>query len=298
MEERYQKSFSFKDIGKLQYFRHIVQLIVFFIINGKLFGFLPTTIIVPYLHSTQSPYSIVIGAYDALEYSISKGIFPLVILGIIYLTSVTVGRVLCGWGCPMGMIQDFLSYFPVKKRKLSSNTIKSLKDIKLVLLFYSLLVTIFVAYKRNQIEEEEEYNGTFVDSPFSVISPSSTLFTYIPWMIIWKNNILENVDIFGWIKIALFIGTLAPSVYIPRFFCRFFCPMGLLLGLTNKFKLLKIYRKNKFLKEEANKVLDDVCPMGVEIKSEEVDFIDHSDCIHCGKCIMAAPKIFNQKIQQ
>lgn len=56
-------------------------------------------------------------------------------------------------------------------------------------------------------------------------------------MIIWKNNILENVDIFGWIKIALFIGTLAPSVYIPRFFCRFFCPMGLLLGLTNKFKV-------------------------------------------------------------
>lgn len=62
-------------------------------------------LIVPYLHSTQSPFSVVHGAYDAMEYTLAKGLPPILVLGIIYLTAITVGRLFCGWACPLGMVQ-------------------------------------------------------------------------------------------------------------------------------------------------------------------------------------------------
>ena len=62
-------------------------------------------IIVPYLHPTGGPYSVAHGAYDSLEYTISKAVFPVLVLGVIYLTGVLVGKVFCGWACPVGMLQ-------------------------------------------------------------------------------------------------------------------------------------------------------------------------------------------------
>lgn len=62
-------------------------------------------IIVPYLHVTQAPFSTVHGAYESLEYTIARGLFPLLVLGVIYLTAVTVGRLFCGWACPFGLVQ-------------------------------------------------------------------------------------------------------------------------------------------------------------------------------------------------
>jgi len=58
----------------------------------------------------------------------------------------------------------------------------------------------------------------FSDSPFSVISPSGTLFGYIPWMFLWNTNVLATGGLIAWIKLSVLIGVLIPSVYIPRFF--------------------------------------------------------------------------------
>jgi len=293
-DERYFRSFSFSGLGELQIWRHIIQIIAFVFLNGKLFGLTSTVLILPYLHSTQSPFSTANGAYDALEYSITRGAFPLLALGVIYLTAVTVGRVFCGWACPLGMVQDFLSYFPVKKERVNQATTNSLRDIKWAIVAFSLLTAVVVSFRRRANPEDYPF-GIFSDAPFSVISPSATLFTYVPWMILWKSNVLSTLGFLGWMKFAILLGVLAPSVYIPRFFCRFLCPMGALLEPFSKYKALRIYRSSKLVKEDLNKVLADVCPMGVQLQSEESDFIDHGGCIHCGKCITDLPKMLEQK---
>lgn len=77
----------------------------------------------------------------------------------------------------------------------------------------------------------------FSDAPFSVLSPHATLFTYIPWMVIWRSDILATVGMVGWVKLGLLVMLLAPSAYIPRFFCRFLCPMGALLEPFQKYKV-------------------------------------------------------------
>lgn len=59
--------------------------------------------------------------------------------------------------------------------------------------------------------------------------------------------------------------------------------------------MLRVHKTSKYVREEANRVLSDVCPMGVQIHEEETDFIDHKGCIQCGKCITEAPKMFEQR---
>jgi len=288
-DERFQNAYSFGKIGELQYLRHLIQLLVFLVINGKIIGLSATVLLLPYLHSTQAPWSTAIGAFDALEYSIAHGLAPLFAFGVIYVTAVTVGRVYCGWACPMGMFQDFLSYLPVTKQKISNATNASLRDIKWAFVAFSLIVSLLVGLRRSSLTIDSPM-GVFSDSPFSVISPSATLFTYIPWMFLWKSDVLSNLGALGFFKMGVLVAILAPSVYIPRFFCRFICPLGALLEPLSKYKMLKIYRNPKQSKDELNKVLSDVCPMGVQVKNEDSEFIDHPGCVHCGKCVTESPK--------
>jgi len=291
--DRAEKAFSFGSIGTVQYLRHFVQLIVLIVLNGKLLGLASSNIIVPYLHTTQAPYSTAHGAYESLEYTIARGLFPLFVLGIIYLTAVTVGKVLCGWACPLGLVQDILSYLPFKKQKLSSSTLSQIKDLKWIVVGLSIATAVLVGFRRAH-KQNEDPASYFSDSPFSVISPSGTLFAYIPWMFLWNTNVLATGGTIAWIKLAVLVGVLVPSVYTPRFFCRYLCPMGALLEPLSKYKMLRISRTGKLSKEELNRLMNDVCPTGVQVDSEDSEFIDHGNCIHCGKCAAEAPKHLQQ----
>eukprot|EP01089_Gocevia_fonbrunei_P010602 TRINITY_DN23543_c0_g1_i1.p1 TRINITY_DN23543_c0_g1~~TRINITY_DN23543_c0_g1_i1.p1 ORF type:complete len:299 (-),score=54.08 TRINITY_DN23543_c0_g1_i1:39-935(-) len=291
---RFENAYDFKKVHQLQIIRHIVQILAFVWLNGKIFGIAATGIIVPYLHVTQAPFSTAHGAFESLEYTITRGLFPLLVLGIIYLTAITVGRVFCGWACPFGLVQDILSYLPFKKQKLTPATVSQYKDIKWAILAFSLFSCFVVAWRRasNSFLETDPL-GVFSDSPFSVISPSSTLFAYIPWMMIWNTNVLATAGLTGWIKMAILLGVLVPSVYVPRFFCRFLCPMGALLEPTFSYRALKI--QTKLPREEMNNLLSDVCPMGVQLGKESTsDYIENPNCIHCGKCVTEEPTRIRQ----
>jgi len=288
---RFEKNFQITEIGPLQLWRHFVQLMTFVFLNGKVLGIASTGIIVPFLWHSGSPFSTVHGAFDSLEYTLSRGAFPLIVLGVIFLTSVTVGRVFCGWACPMGMIQDFLSYLPFQKERLSPATVSSLRDLKWVILGFSLIVSSLVGINRPLPGTEATLRPIHAiwETPFTVFSPSSTLFAYLPWMLIWNPNVLAQAGAVGWVKFMMLIAVLVPSIYVPRFFCRFFCPMGALLEPLSPFKMLRISKSSKLQKEELNSTLRDVCPMEVQVSEENAKFISEGGCITCGKCISEYP---------
>jgi len=293
---RFENSFSITGLDTLQYVRLFVQFVTFLWCNAKIFGIAATGIIVPYLHVTEAPFSVVHGAYESLEYSIARGVFPILVLGVIYLTAITVGRVFCGWACPMGMVQDILSYLPFKKQKLSANAVNQFKDIKWAVLGFSIMCALIVAWRRAGSSWTEDPIGAFSDSPFSVISPSGTLFAYIPWMALWNTNVLATAGLTAWLKMAVLVAVLVPSIYVPRFFCRYLCPMGALLEVTSQYKILKIRWKSKLARENLNSMLNDVCPMGVQMGKDTSEYIDHPSCIHCGKCITEDPKNLSQSL--
>ena len=61
------------------------------------------------------------------------------------------GKLTCGWACPIGFWQDFLSMFAnlgfVEKLKVSRPTNKELQDIGGFFLWGSVIITGFLAFK-------------------------------------------------------------------------------------------------------------------------------------------------------
>lgn len=206
---------------------------------------------------------------------------------------VTVGRLFCGWACPFGLVQDLLAMVPVKKEQNWMGFRDQAKHLKWVLILYSIIMSILVGWRRNY---EGDSFGVMDNAPFEVLSPSGTLFAYLPWMFLWKSNVLISSGFYGWAKLVILIGTLAPSLYIPRFFCRYVCPLGGALEVFAPFKFLRVNRIGGASKDECNKVLDSVCSMGVRISSESDNFIADGNCTHCGACVAASPDLFEQAI--
>jgi polyferredoxin len=292
-------------LEQLQKVRLAVQVGVFIILNAKLFGLGSTGVVVPYLHATEAPLSVAHGAIESIEYAISHGAFPLLSLGIVLLSAITIGKLLCAWACPFGLAQDLVAMIPAKKTKLSPSLLANVKDIKYAVLGFSLLGCWLVAFRRasfralhpeDDVPAEIYPLGVLSDSPFSVFSPAATLFAYLPWMALWNPSVIATAGLVGWIKIGLLCGLLAPSALIPRFFCRYICPIAAVADPLAKFRVLKIARAPKSSRDEINKVMAASCPMGVSITSDESETIDHPACIHCGACIAEVPAILSQRI--
>ncbi|KAJ5076833.1 ferredoxin-type protein naph [Anaeramoeba ignava] len=260
------KPFQINKQRKIQYLRHLIQIIVIVFLYSKIFGIKSSSIIVPFLHPTQSLYSTAIGAYDLLEYSLTSGLLPILALGVILTTSLTVGKLFCGWACPLG--------FELKYA------------IVVIFLFLAFLFGL------SSQDYEKEYKNPFSDCPFNVISPSSTLFAYIPWALFWKPSVFFT-SVLAWIKIVLLLATLISSTIYPRFFCRYVCPLGTILGIPSDYKFLKIKIKSKRT-EDINSMLNRVCPMKVSIERNS-SYINSSSCIHCGNCIAEMPNDLKQE---
>jgi len=288
--------------------RFLVQVGILVFVNARFFGVAPSDAFVPYLQPSGSPFTIVHGAYESLEIAITHTVFPFIAVAVILGTGLVAGRALCAWACPMGLLQDIMSIIPIKRVRFSPNTNKQLKDVKYAVFGVSILWSIYIASKRYtaarlaaQYHFEDEYpRWQTSDSPFSILSPAATLFAYIPWMVMWNPKVLLTGGLVGWIKIILAVAALVASVFVPRFFCRYVCPLGVCFEPFAKYKILRIARTKNVSLEKFNKLMNDVCPMGVEqntreLKGLDAEYITSSNCIHCGCCVSAS-HAFAQKL--
>jgi len=288
--------------------RFLVQVGVIVFVNARFFGVAPSQAFVPYLQPSGAPYTIVHGAYESLEIAITHTVFPFIAVAVILGTGLVAGRALCAWACPMGLLQDIMTIIPIKRIRFSGSTAKQLKDVKYAVFGVSMLWSLYIASKRYTSAQlaaayhfEDDYpHWQTADSPFSIFSPAATLFAYIPWMALWNPKVLLTGGLIGWIKIILAVATLVASVFVPRFFCRYVCPLAVCFEPFAKHKILRIARAKNVSLEKFNKIMNNVCPMGVEqstkeLKGLDAEYITSSSCIHCGRCVSASPA-FSQKL--
>jgi ferredoxin len=70
------------------------------------------------------------------------------------------------------------------------------------------------------------------------------------------------------------------SIFIFRFFCRFFCPLGALYGLFNKISIFGI-------KLDKPKCID--CGLCISKCKMDIHHVGDHECISCGECIDVCP---------
>ncbi len=124
---------------------------------------------------------------------------------------ILLGRVICGFLCPFGLIQELLYKIPTKKVK------KGKWSEKLSLLKYVILVVFVVIIPLT------------MSAPgfCKYICPAGTLEAGVP--LVSSNQRLQSLTgfLFNW-KIGIMITILVMTVFVFRGFCRFFCPAGTL----------------------------------------------------------------------
>lgn len=190
--------------------------------------------------------------------------------GILLLYSLLFGRMICGWLCPFGLVQELLHKIPTPKVKKSPAT-RVLSYLKYVILvFFVLIVPILYAFRNTPLPAFCKY-----------ICPAGTLEGGIGLLSNRVNASYFSMlgPLFTW-KFMLMVSILVGSVFIFRLFCRFICPLGALYGLFNKLSVFGV------------KVENDKCTKcGLCLNHCKVDIkqVGDQECISCGECINICP---------
>lgn len=206
---------------------------------------------------------------NAREYRIS-----LYVAGLLVVFGTILGRFVCGFLCPFGLIQDLLFKIPFvrKIRKLPGE--KGLRWLRFVFLaIFVILLPMFVI------------DITGLGEPWfcKFVCPAGTLEGGVPLVLL--NGAMRGASgfFFKW-KLLILIITLLSSIVIYRPFCRYVCPLGAIYGIFNKISFYRI----KIDTEKCTKcgACQKACKLDIPVWKNP----DSMDCIRCGDCKITCPQ--------
>ncbi len=199
------------------------------------------------------PFAAIEAPILALRHRIPLDFFVIgIFLGIFFfLLSFVFPRAFCGWVCPIGFASRILGSIG---RKLRLNkTVPVKRNDKLA--WFAFIVLICVAL------------ATFISGRLICMVGCPFFWGYAIWAMPIMPIAAGLITIFA-------IG----SLFIERFFCRWFCPFGALLGIAGRFSIFAIRRKKECC-SGCGLCYD--CPMGTLPKKSVVD---GPMCISCMRC--------------
>jgi len=288
-------------LTKYRILRLIVQVVFLFILNAAVFNFVDFVLPIPLpINFPLGPYSIVEGAFYTTQRLLVYVLIPFVTFAIFLLIGSLVGRLFCAWVCPFGTIQDIISLLKPKKYTVSRNTDRQLYET--VPFFYLSLVLIYSAVIGFSaiIGGNETYQqvitqfGVLAEVPGAAFDPSSTLFGAIPyWLFIFETfptdlDSLLALDILLWIRLLILLISVILPLYFNRFWCRYVCPTGYIMGKIGENSLIGLNRN--MAKCTDCKACDTACPMGIRITELPAGRIRHQNCIMCLDCQNVCPE--------
>ncbi|MBP5270454.1 MAG: 4Fe-4S binding protein [Clostridia bacterium] len=264
-------------------FRLWIQICFSALSNGYLSGFAkgkiwqgPTKVICsPGLNCYSCPgalFSCPVGSLQATLNSRQYHV-ALYVFGLLTVTGSLLGRAVCGFLCPFGLVQDLLFRLPIfKKRKILPGE-KYLRFSRFVIL--AVLVIILPAAVADSFGIGDPWFCKY-------FCPAGTLEAGIP-LLLSSGALRDSVGILFYVKLAILIFVVVLSVIIFRPFCRYFCPLGALYGLFNRFAL---YR---YVFDEEKCVSCGACREACELSIPLPERVNSVDCIRCGECLKACP---------
>ncbi len=219
---------------------------------------------VPILNCWGCPLSLFSCPIGALQHFFNLHLIPSYIAGFFGAIGTVVGRMACGWLCPFGLFQDLIYKLKTFKMRMP----KFFSYIK-----YGVLIVIagIIAWISGE-------------PWFCKLCPAGYIEAGIPLVLADKTgDIKALVGWLFWIKMAILIIIINFSIFIKRFFCRAFCPIGAIYSIFNKFSMFQMkIDKEKCINCDSCQA---VCPMHVPIQNSPHNI----DCIRCLDCVKKCP---------
>lgn len=255
--------------------RRIIQVYAALLYNANLKGFATGKIYtgatknlcVPGFNCYSCPGAVGACPLGALQDSLAKAnhSFPFYVLGILLIFGLTLGRVICGFLCPIGLGQDLLYKIKTPKIKKSRVTY-ALSYLKYVILAVIIAIPLI-------------YHG--IPAFCKYICPVGTLEGGIGLLMDSSNSgwFAMLGPLFTW-KFIVLVVIVVLCIFVFRAFCRFICPLGAIYSLFSRIALLGV-------KVDKNDCTD--CGLCIETCKMDVKKVGDHECIHCGACIPVCP---------
>ncbi len=216
---------------------------------------------------------------------------------ILMLSSLIVGRAWCGWLCPLGSILDLFQFSKNKNRKQPPENLRKLK--------YGLLIVILLSAIFGNLT-------LLIFDPLTIFVRSTSL-TILPVMdkvIFTLEKLLIKIPFLAepvfafdaWIRPAVFpaaasvqysflvgfffIAIILFNLITERFWCRYLCPLGAILGLPARLALFQ--RRTKATCSECG-LCSQTCPTDT-IDPHQNYRSDPSECVLCMDCLQSCQK--------
>jgi len=261
--------------------RKLIQIYAALLYNANIKGFINGEIYksettkytcVPGLNCYSCPGAVGACPLGAFQNSLAESNVraPYYVLGILGIFGLMLARTICGFLCPVGLGQELLYKIRTPKLKKSRVT-RVLSYFKYVLLI-GLAIIIPLAYAMRNVP---------LPGFCKYICPAGTLGGAIGLLIHPDNAEMFSMlgGQFAW-KFSLLVVFIVASIFIFRFFCRFFCPLGAIYGFFNKIALIGV-------KVEKDDCTD--CGKCVAACKMDIKRVGDHECINCGECIPVCP---------
>jgi NosR/NirI family nitrous oxide reductase transcriptional regulator len=173
----------------------------------------------------------ILSVFNLLLARLSSSTLWYVVLVSSLLSAVIAGRLYCGWLCPFGAVSELLARFPTRKWTIDTTTDDQWRKAKYVLLCIATVAVLL--FRRAEYGNYEAY---------------VTLYSF-------QGNALS----WGLVAIALLA-----NLRVPRFWCRYLCPVAAFLGLLSR--------------NAEGYPSSPACPMGNRPDPEI------AECIRCNRC--------------
>jgi polyferredoxin len=204
------------------------------------------------------------------------------------------GRVFCGWVCPLGTLNHFTGWLFHKIRKkeaIESNRYSGKQYIKYSILLVFLLMSFFGAVQIGLLDPIvmlTRAGAVFIapayDHFVSSFGKGADIDPLVTDTLLFAPGTASRIFTGSfWIGL-IFLLVLGANILSPRFFCRFLCPLGALLGLVSRVSLFRVHRSVK-------KCTDcDLCLAHCEGASDPQGKVRISECVSCMNCLDDCPE--------
>ncbi|MCS7223658.1 MAG: 4Fe-4S binding protein [Armatimonadetes bacterium] len=211
---------------------------------------------------------------------------------VVLVATLLLGRVFCGWMCPLGVVIDISDRFFEKRTRRSLMRERRWRNLKYYLLIFVVVSALFGV------------QVAFLFDPIALLTRALTLAFYPPlhlgiqilgsWASVAGEGLKETI---GWlfpegslhyrmgiVAFLIFIGIIAANALSPRFWCRYLCPLGALLGLLSRFAVLR-----KRVSEACDRCR--VCCSRCRMQAIDSNTIrtDPAECVLCLSCVATCP---------
>ncbi|MCR5278175.1 MAG: 4Fe-4S binding protein [Lachnospiraceae bacterium] len=233
--------------------------------SGRIYKGNTKGICAPGLNCYSCPGAVLACPLGSFQGALAKSAYklPLYMLGALILFGILLGRMICGFFCPFGLIQDLLYKLPLPKMQKNKVT-RALSYLKYVILLIFVIVIPIVKLAPGFCK---------------YICPAGTLEAGIP-LVIMDENLQSRIGwLFSWKVFVLAVVLVACSM-VYRAFCRFLCPLGAIYSFFNPVAFFGI----RVQKEKCTG-----CNTCVRACKMDVKCVGDHECIHCGECRKACP---------